>query len=82
MSKAAPSHWMVVKHIVRYLKNTLDFKLYLGGKDINLRGFCDANWAEIQTMSNPPRGTCFLLVLESFYGNEKNNQPLYCLRRR
>ena len=44
MSKANPPHWMAVKRIMRYLKGTLDFKLYLGGKDIVLRGFYDANW--------------------------------------
>ena len=45
MSKAGPPHWMAVKRIMRYLKGTLDFKLCLGGKDIVLRGFCDADWA-------------------------------------
>ena len=44
MSKVVSPHWMVVKRIMRYLKGTLDFKLCLGGKDIPLRGFCDADW--------------------------------------
>ncbi len=44
MSKVGPSHWMAVKRIMRYLKGTLDLKLCLGGKDISLRGFCDADW--------------------------------------
>jgi hypothetical protein len=44
MSKAGPPHWMAVKRIIRYLKGTLDFKLCLGGKDVVLRGFCDADW--------------------------------------
>ena len=44
MSKAGPPHWMAVKRIMRYLKGTLDFKLCLGGEDIVLRGFCDADW--------------------------------------
>ena len=30
---------------MRYLKGILDFKLYLGGKDIVLGGFCDVDWA-------------------------------------
>ena len=29
MSKVGPLHWMVVKRIMRYLKGTLDLKLYL-----------------------------------------------------
>ena len=44
MSKASPPHWIVVKHIMR-LKGTMEFKLCLKGKDINLRGFCNADWA-------------------------------------
>ena len=31
MSKAGPPHWMAAKCIMRYLKGTLDVKLYLGG---------------------------------------------------
>ena len=31
-------------HIMRYLKGTLDFKLCLGGKDIDLYSFCDPDW--------------------------------------
>lgn len=30
MLKVDPLHWMAVKRIMRYLKDTLDFKLYLG----------------------------------------------------
>ncbi len=44
MSRAGPSHWMAVKRIMRYLKGTLDLKLCLGGKDVSLRGYCDADW--------------------------------------
>jgi hypothetical protein len=45
MAKAGPQHWMAVKRILRYLKGTIDYKLCLGGKDIELRGYCDADWA-------------------------------------
>jgi hypothetical protein len=43
MSRAGPSHWMAVKRIMWYLKGTLDLKLCLGGKDVSLRGYCDAD---------------------------------------
>ena len=42
--KAGPSHWMVVKRIMRYLKGILAFKLCPGCKDIALRRFCNADW--------------------------------------
>ena len=45
MSRPEPMHWAAVKRIMRYLKGTLDVKLCLGGKDIILRGYCDADWA-------------------------------------
>ena len=44
MLKAGPPHWMPMKHIMRYLKGTLNFKLSFGGKDIALKGFCDTDW--------------------------------------
>jgi hypothetical protein len=44
MSRVGHSHWMTVKRILRYLKGTLDSKSCLGGKDVSLRGYCDADW--------------------------------------
>ena len=61
MSKAGPLLQMVVKHIMRYLKGTLDFKLYLGGKDITLRGFCDADWAEDTNDQRSTTGYAFFV---------------------
>jgi hypothetical protein len=51
MANDCPPHWMAVKRIMKYrsvklFQYTLDFKLYLGSKNITLRGFCDADWAE------------------------------------
>ncbi len=45
--RPSPIAWyqrMAVKRIMRYLKGTLDLKLYFEGKDVTLRGYCDANW--------------------------------------
>ena len=48
---AAPldSHWTVVKRILRYLKGTLSHGLLLQptsiAKPLNIRAFCDADWA-------------------------------------
>lgn len=44
MSRAHLSHWMGVKHIMWYFKDSLYFKLYLGGKNMTLNGFCDIDW--------------------------------------
>jgi len=45
MARAGPQHWMAVKRILRYLKGTIDYKLCLGGKDSELKRYCDADWA-------------------------------------
>ena len=45
MLKASPLHWMVMKRIMRSLKEALDFKLCNGGNAIALKGYCDADWA-------------------------------------
>jgi len=77
MLKAGPPHWIVVKHIMRYLKSTLDFKLCFGSNDIALIGFCDADWAGVANDWQFTTEYVFLLLgLESFCGNARNNQPL------
>ena len=62
MSKAGPPHWMVVKHIMRYLNGTLDFKLCLEGKDIMLRGFCNEN------RTGDVNDRCFIMGYVCFVG--------------
>ena len=74
MSKVSPPYWMAKKHIMRYLRGILDFNLCFRGKDIAMR-----IGHEMQTIRDSPRCADFLLELESFYGNARNNQPLYCL---
>ena len=43
MSKPSPKHWAVVKRILRDLKGTLDVKFCLGGMDLTMEGYCDAD---------------------------------------
>ena len=62
-SKVGPPHWMAMKRIMRYLKGILDFKLCLGGKDIVLRGFCDANWTEDVNDRRSITGYVFFVVI-------------------
>jgi hypothetical protein len=40
------SYWVVVKHILRYLKGTTTHELYITrSSSFSLHGFIDANWA-------------------------------------
>jgi hypothetical protein len=45
MSRAGPAHWSAVNRIMWYLQSTMDYKLCLGGTDLSLKGYCDADWA-------------------------------------
>ena len=60
MSKAGPLHWMAIKHIMRYLKGTLDFKLCLEGKDIVLKIF-NVDWAGDVNDSRSTTGYMFFV---------------------
>nr|GFC69118.1 retrotransposon protein, putative, Ty1-copia subclass [Tanacetum cinerariifolium] len=40
-------HWVAVKHILKYLRNTRDMFLVYGGKpdrELDVTSFCDASW--------------------------------------
>jgi hypothetical protein len=78
MSKAGPSHWMAVKRIMRYLKGTLDLKLCLGGKDISLRGFCDADWGGDTNERRSTTGYAFFVGVGAISWNCKR-QPTIAL---
>ncbi len=56
-------HWTAVKHVLRYLKGTLDKSLIFTKSDVdlNLIGFSDADWAgSIEDRKRTP-GYCFFL---------------------
>lgn len=38
-------HWKAIKHILRYLSGTINFGIVLGGENIQLEAFSDADWA-------------------------------------
>ena len=43
-SNLGPTHWKVVKRILRYLKETVDYSLCYQGYDLYLRGYTDVDW--------------------------------------
>src|SRR3984957_18516231 len=45
MQNPATSHWEAVKRFIRYAYTTRDLGLTLGGKEIKLEGYVDADWA-------------------------------------
>ena len=78
MSKPGPMHWAAVKRVLRYLKGTLDVKLYLGGEDIALRGYCDADWAGDTNDRRSTTGYVFYVGMGAISWNSKR-QPTIAL---
>lgn len=78
MSKPGSMHWAAVKRIMRYLKGTLDMKLTLGGKDISLRGYCDADWGGDANTRKSTTGYAFFIGEGAISWNSKR-QPTVAL---
>jgi hypothetical protein len=39
-------HWVAVKHVLRYLRGTMEYGMrYLGGDGVRLQGYTDLDWA-------------------------------------
>ncbi|XP_045830826.1 uncharacterized mitochondrial protein AtMg00810-like [Trifolium pratense] len=49
MSHPSEAHWITVKHIFRYLKGTVDYRMHLFPlsryQPFPIRAFCDTDWA-------------------------------------
>ena len=55
-------HLIVVKHVLRYLKGTVDYGLkYDANQKINLPGYVDSDWADSATDRKITSGCCFSL---------------------
>ena len=70
LSKPLQSHWVAVKHVLRYLKGTLNKKLcYKKCEDgLKLIGYSDADWASSIEDRRSTSGYCFSLA--------KNGPPI------
>jgi hypothetical protein len=55
-------HWIAAKHVLRYLKGTIEYGLkYDGNCKIKLQGYTDADWAGSVTDRKSTSGCCFNL---------------------
>jgi hypothetical protein len=55
-------HLVAAKHVMRYLKGTIDYGLsYVGDHDFTLSGYTDADWAGIVSNRKRTSGCCFSL---------------------
>jgi hypothetical protein len=57
-------HWIVAKHILRYLKGTIEYGLQYTQRDqIRLMGYLDSDWADNTVDRKNTSGGCFSLGL-------------------
>ena len=55
-------HLIAAKHVMRYLKGTIDYGLkYASDCEISLQGFTDSNWASSVADGKSTSGCCFSL---------------------
>ena len=78
MASPTPMHWMAVKRIIQYLKGTLDVNLCLGGTNMSLHGYCDANWGGDLTTRKSTTGYVFFIGDGAISWNSKR-QPTVVL---
>jgi hypothetical protein len=61
MSKPTTVHWSAAKSVLRYLAGTTDYGITFGGGDINVRGYCDADYAGDVDTRRSTTGYVFML---------------------
>ena len=73
LSKPLQEHWVAAKHVLRYLKGTLDYELCYRkcSEDLKLIGYSDADWASSTHDRRSISGYCFSLTETGL----RNNGP-------
>jgi hypothetical protein len=62
MSQPRQTHWIVAKHVLRYLQGTFGYGLkYASNVDLRLYGYADADWAGSVVDRKSTSGCCFTL---------------------
>ncbi|GJU52612.1 retrotransposon protein, putative, ty1-copia subclass [Tanacetum coccineum] len=62
-------HWVAVKHILKYLRNTRDvFLVYGGNPELNVTGLCDASWQCDKYDTKSQMGYVFVVNGGALYG--------------
>jgi hypothetical protein len=63
MSQPRQTHWIAVKHALRYLRGTVGYGLrYSSSVDLSLQGYTDADWVGSTVDQKSTSGCCFTLV--------------------
>ena len=60
-SNPGPEHWIVVKHVLKYLRRTRDYMLVYSGEDLNLLGYTDSDFQGDKDSRKSTSGSMFTL---------------------
>jgi hypothetical protein len=67
MSQPRQTHWIVVKHVLRYLRGTIGHGLrYTSSIDMRLQGYTDSDWAGSAVDRKSTSECCFIWDLPWF----------------
>ncbi len=72
-------HLVAAKHVMRYLKGTIDFGLYYDGShEYRLYGYTDADWAGSISDRKSTSGRCFCLrsAMSSWFSRKQSSVSL------
>ncbi|SGY35039.1 BQ5605_C002g01719 [Microbotryum silenes-dioicae] len=61
LQQPGPEHWTAIKHVLRYIKGTLDLGLTYRKTNQPLHGYSDANWGACLTTLQSTMGYAFIL---------------------
>ncbi|XP_047139125.1 uncharacterized protein LOC124815029 [Hydra vulgaris] len=65
LSKPNSGDWIMIKHVIRYIKHTLNYCLAFRKTDeLKLYAFCDADWASSLENRHSISGYCFSLCTD------------------
>ena len=55
-------HWVVAKHVLRYVRGTVEYGLlYVNGDGVKLMGYTNSDWASSAVDRKSTFGCCFSL---------------------
>jgi hypothetical protein len=62
MVETRQKHWVRTKHVLRYLRDTLEYGLkYLRDAEVKLQGYTNSNWVGSAANRKSTSGCCFSL---------------------
>ena len=79
MSQPRQTHWIAVKHVLRYIRGTVGYGLrYASSVNLSLQGYADTDWAESTMDRKSTSSCCFTMkvAMVSWYNRKQSSVAL------